>query len=328
MSTVDDLYINRLSIRLEKFKRVKNSLYNFRCPFCGDSKKNKNKARGYFFLVKGRMVYKCHNCGVGKTTANFLKDFAPDLYSEYQLEKYRMNSTGKGTTVEKFTIPDSTPKFKKPHDLKCISDLNKEHPAKKYLLDRKVPESQLSRLFYAEKFKTWVNTQKKTFDNVQNDQPRIIIPLVRADGTWFGIQGRSLAKYTTLRYITVMFEDHQKVFGLDTINKNEKVYVTEGPLDSLFMDNAIAMCGADVDLSSWDYDFVYVYDNEPRNRQIIERMEKSISKQDNIVIWPKNVREKDINDMVLAGLDPSAIIYSNTYNGLEAKLKFTDWKRV
>ena len=108
MSTVDDLYINRLSVRLEKFKRVKNSLYNFRCPFCGDSKKNKNKARGYFFLVKGRMVYKCHNCGVGKTTANFLKDFAPDLYSEYQLEKYRMNSTGKGTTVEKFTIPDST----------------------------------------------------------------------------------------------------------------------------------------------------------------------------------------------------------------------------
>ena len=125
-----------------------------------------------------------------------------------------------------------------------------------------------------------------------------------------------------------MFDDHQKVFGLDTINQNEKVYVTEGPLDSLFVDNAIAMCGADVDLSAWDYEFVYVYDNEPRNKQIIERMEKSISKQDNIVIWPKNVKQKDINDMVLAGLDPSAIILSNTYNGLEAKLKFTDWKRV
>ena len=137
-----------------------------------------------------------------------------------------------------------------------------------------------------------------------------------------------MAKHTTLRYITIMFDDHQKVFGLDTINKNEKVYVTEGPLDSLFVDNAIAMCGADVDLSAWDYEFVYVYDNEPRNKQIIERMEKSISKQDNIVIWPKNIKEKDINDMVLAGLDPSAIILSNTYNGLEAKLKFTDWKRV
>ena len=328
MSTVDDLYINRLSIRLEKFKRVKPHLYNFRCPFCGDSQKNKNKARGYFFHVSGRMVYKCHNCGVGKTTANFLKDFAPDLYSEYQLEKYRMNATGKGTTVEKFTIPDSTPKFKKPDDLKCISDLNKEHPAKKYLLDRKVPEDKLSRIFYVEKFKTWVNTKKKTFDSLQNDQPRIIIPLIRADGTCFGIQGRSLAKYTTLRYITVMFEEHQKVFGLDSINKNETVYVTEGPLDSLFMDNAIAMCGADVDLTNWDYDFVYVYDNEPRNKQIIDRMDKSISEQDNVVIWPKNVKEKDINDMVLAGLDPSAIIKSNTFNGLEAKLKFTDWKRV
>ena len=328
MTLVDDLYINRLSIRLEKFKRVKSSLYNFRCPYCGDSQKNKNKARGYFFQVNGRMVFKCHNCGIGKTTANFLKEQAPDLYSEYQVEKYRRNSTGKSTTVEKFTVPDTTPHFKKPDDLQSIESLNIVHPAKKYLLNRKIPESSLSRIYYVDKFKKWVNTKKKTFDSLQNDRPRIIIPLIRTDGTWFGIQGRSLAQHATLRYITIMFEDHQKIFGLDHINPEDTVYVTEGPFDSLFIDNSIAMCGSDVDLSNYDYQFVFVFDNEPRNRQIVTKIARAAEQGHKVVIWPKTVKVKDINDMVLAGLNPSAIIKDNTFTGLEAKLRLNNWKKV
>lgn len=331
MSVVDDLFINRLSVRLEKFKRVKPHLYNFRCPYCGDSQKHKNKARGYFFLVSGRMVFKCHNCGTGRTTANFLKDQAPDLYGEYQLEKYRRNATGKGTTVEKLVVPDSTPHFAKKtvSDLTAISELNKEHPAKKYLLDRKIPEDQLSRIYYVDKFKRWVNTQKQgAFENLQNDRPRIIIPLIREDGVWIGVQGRSLAPTSTLRYITIMFEDHEKIFGLDNVNPDEPVYVTEGPFDSLFVPNGIAMCGSDVDLSSYDYRKVWIFDNEPRNKQIVDRIDRTIQRKESVVIWPKNIRQKDINDMVLAGLDPAAIIKNNTYQGLEAKLKFTDWKKV
>lgn len=331
MSVVDDLFINRLSVRLEKFKRVKPHLYNFRCPYCGDSQKHKNKARGYFFLVSGRMVFKCHNCGTGRTTANFLKDQAPDLFSEYQLEKYRRNATGKGTTVEKLVVPDSTPHFAKKtvSDLTAISELNKEHPAKRYLLDRKIPEDQLSRIYYVDKFKRWVNTQKQgAFNNLQNDRPRIIIPLIREDGVWIGVQGRSLAPTSTLRYITIMFEDHEKIFGLDNVNPDETVYVTEGPFDSLFVPNGIAMCGSDVDLSSYDYRKVWIFDNEPRNKQIVDRIDRTIQRKESVVIWPKNIRQKDINDMVLAGLDPAAIIKNNTYQGLEAKLKFTDWKKV
>jgi len=330
MSAVDDLYIHRLSIRLEKFKKVKAYLYNFRCPYCGDSQKHQNKARGYFFQVNGRMVYKCHNCGIGRTTANFLKDNAPDLYSEYQLEKYRRNATGKGTTVEKFVIPDSTPKFaKKVSDITTISELNNTHPAKQYLLDRKIPENQLSRIYYVDKFKRWVNTQKETFANLQNDRPRIILPLIRPDGTWFGIQGRSLAPNTTLRYITIMFDEtEEKVFGMDNVNLEETIYVTEGPFDSMFLGNAIAMCGSDVNISSDDHRYVFVYDNEPRNKQIVDRMEKTIAKGHRIVIWEKSVKEKDINDMVLAGRDVQCMVDCNTYHGLEAKLKLVDWKKV
>ena len=281
--------------------------------------------------MKQRMVFKCHNCGMGRTLANFLKDQDPNTYSEYQLEKYRNNATGKSSTVENFVVPSSKPHFtKKPTSgLVNIKDLNNGHPAKKYLLDRKIPEDKIGLFYYAERFKRWVNTQKQTFDSLQNDRPRIIIPLISADGTWFGIQGRSLAPTSTLRYITVMFEDRLKLFGQDQINPEQTVYVTEGPFDSTFITNAVAMCGSDVDNSTLPYrSRVWVFDNEPRNRQIVDRIERTINTNDPVVIWPKGLPQKDINDMALAGLDPSAIIRNNTYQGLEAKLKLTDWKKV
>ncbi len=331
--SVDQEFIERTSYKLNKFKKVKDGLYNFRCPYCGDSQKHKNKARGYFFLIKMRMVYKCHNCGIGRTTANFLKDISPEIYSEYQLEKYRQNATGKGTSVEKLVVPDSTPKFTNKttfsSGLKKISDLNIEHPAKQYLLNRQIPEEQLGRFYYADHFKQWVNTQQHTFDNLQNDRPRIIIPLVGSDGTWFGVQGRSMAATSTLRYITIMFEDKLKLFGQDHVNPEETVYVTEGPFDSTFITNAIAMCGSDVDHRSLPYrDRVWVFDNEPRNKQIVQRIDAAIRAKESVVIWPTSIKHKDINDMVLQGLDPAAIIKDNTYSGLEAELKFTNWKKV
>ena len=122
------------------------------------------------------MVYKCHNCGVGRTLPNFLKDQAPDLYDEYIMERYKSGTTGKGSYVPK-------PKFKKPvfekqGDLKSIADLNKEHPAIRYLLGRKIPQEKFTELYHAEEFCTWVNTQKPTFENVKKDHPRIILPFM------------------------------------------------------------------------------------------------------------------------------------------------------
>tara|TARA_A100001234_G_scaffold3448_1_gene2773 strand:+ start:363 stop:1103 length:741 start_codon:yes stop_codon:yes gene_type:complete len=246
------------------------------------------------------------------------------------MEKYKQGMTGKGRYTPDPEYKSAKPKFaKKVSDLTPISELNIEHPAKKYLLDRKIPEDQLGRFYYTDKFKRWVNTQRPTFDNLQNDRPRIIIPLIGDDGVWFGIQGRSLAATSTLRYITVMFEDRLKLFGQDYVNPEETVYVTEGPFDSTFIRQAIAMCGSDVDHRTIPYkDRVWVFDNEPRNRQIVQRIDAAIGSQEQVVIWPKQIKEKDINDMVLAGLDPSAIIKSNTFSGLEAKIKLTDWKKV
>ncbi len=328
---VDVHYVNLLSGRLDKFARKKEDLYNFRCPYCGDSQKHKNKARGYFFRVKTDMVYKCHNCGVGRTLPNFLKDNAPDLYDEYIMERYKNGSTGKGSFVPKPKLNDFLkPKFKKKGELVSISELNTEHPAVGYILGRQIPKVNYKDLYYVDDFCTWVNTQKPTFDNVKKDHPRIIIPFIDTDGTWFGFQGRSLVPNDKLRYITIMLDENRsKVFGLDRVNFNKTVYITEGPFDSLYIDNAIAMAGADIDWNLLEgKDVVFVFDNEKRNAEIVNRMKKAIDKGYEVVIWPHNLQEKDINDMFLSGHDVQSLVEFNTYDGLEAHVKLTEWKKV
>tara|TARA_R100000030_G_scaffold59582_1_gene44829 strand:- start:876 stop:1871 length:996 start_codon:yes stop_codon:yes gene_type:complete len=327
---VDAHYVNLLSGRLDKFTRKKEDLYNFRCPYCGDSQKRKNKARGYFFRIKADMVFKCHNCGVGRTLPNFLKDNAPDLYDEYLMERYKNGTTGKGSFVPKPKMKFEKPKFKKKGELQSCSELNKEHFALGYLLGRRIPEKYFSELYFVEDFCTWVNTQKPTFQDVKKDHPRIIIPFIDQQGEWFGFQGRSLKADDKLRYITIMLDENRsKVYGLNRVDFNKTVYVTEGPFDSLYIDNAIAMAGADID---WDMlegkEVVFVFDNEKRNREIVKRIEKAISKGYEVVIWPSSLEEKDINDMFNAGHDVQSLVEFNTYEGLEASIKLSEWKKV
>ena len=333
---VDAHYVNLLSNRLDKFVRKKTDVYNFRCPYCGDSQKHKNKARGYFFRVKTDLVYKCHNCGVGRTLPNFLKDNAPDLYDEYIMERYKSGTTGKGSYVPKPKF--NKPVFKKKEDLESISSLNNEHPAVKYLADRQIPKKFWNELFYTKDFCTWVNKNKPSFTQIKNDKPRIVIPFIKPsekeDGGyhegWFGFQGRSLDPKDQLRYITIMLDENQsKVYGLHRINPHEKVYIVEGPFDSLFLENSVGMAGSDIDPRSYNWsDYIWVYDNEPRNREIVNRINKTISRGDQVIIWPKHVQQKDINDMVLSGHNVKNLLESNTYHKLEATLKLKDWNKV
>ncbi len=329
MSYLDVKYIQFVSPRLTLFKKKKADLFNFRCPYCGDSHKHKNKARGYIFRMKNDFVYKCHNCGVGKTFSNFLKDQDILLHDRYVMEKFKDGKTGKGTTVPNPKFNFKAPVFKKNDiNLDRISDLNTSHPARKYLQDRKIKDLDL--FYYCPKFKAWTNEQKKTFDSLRGDDARIIIPFKDKDGKMFGYQGRSLAKLANLRYITVMLdEDNPKIFGLDRIDDTKPIYIIEGPFDATFICNSVAMAGSDIDIRTFGWsNYIWVYDNEPRNREIVNRISKSIDGGGKVVIWPKNIQQKDINDMFLAGHDVQTVVESNSYSGLEATLKLNDWKKV
>ena len=322
MDFVDVKYINLISPRLQKFKKVKNNLYNFRCPICGDSQRNKNKARGYLYQVKNNTNFKCHNCGLNISFNNFLKQIDINTHKQYTFEKFKEGTTGKNFVVDEPEFKFEIPKFKPKLDLPKAS----ENPdTKAYLEKRKLNPHKF---YYTEKFKEWTNSLKPTFDTIVKDESRIIIPLFYQN-TLVGFQGRALGP-NKIKYITIMLNDEApKIYGLDEIQKTKTVYITEGPFDSTFICNSIAMCGADGDLDKWGINNrVWIYDNEPRNAEIVRRIQSKIESGESVVIYPNSVIKKDINDMVLSGLDVQSMIESNTYSGLEAKLKFTTWKKI
>ena len=323
MDLVDSKYIGLVSSRLQKFKRVKADLYNFRCPICGDSQKHKNKARGYFYQVKTNTNYKCHNCGASLSFNNFLKQIDTTLHKQYTLEKFKEGYTGKNFVTEEPTFEFKKPVFKQKLDLPKASEVP---IAKEYLQKRKIDPTKF---YFASKFKEWVNTKKLTFETIRKDESRIIIPMYDTERNLIGFQGRSLGP-NSVKYITTMLDDDApKIYGLDQIRGGAPVFITEGPFDSTFIRNSIAMCGADADISRWGIsDPVWIYDNEPRNVEIVKRIQAAISSKQTVVIWPSNVLEKDINDMVLAGHDVQSIVEENIYSGLEATIKFNNWKKV
>lgn len=334
MSFVDVKYIGLISSKLNKFKQVNKDLYNFRCPYCGDSKRYKNKARGYLYFYKNNYNYKCHNCSKSISFANFLKDTDQTIYDQYVMERYTNGMTGKGSNIKEPEFKFTTPVFRKKLsiDLPTIEQLNKEHPAKVYVEERKIPKKFHSKLYFCEKFKEWTNTKINKFKTTDPDESRIIIPLFNHN-KFFGYQGRSLETITKVRYVTIILEDHHpKIYGLDEVDMSKPVYITEGVFDSMFLDNSIAMLGSDYDpmfiLTHYETKFVVIYDNDRRNKQIVDKLEKAIDMNLHVVIWPSDINEKDINEMFLAGHDVKTMVESNTYYGLEAKLKFTNWKKV
>ena len=323
MDLVDSKYIGLVSSRLQKFKRVKSDLYTFRCPICGDSQKNKNKTRGYLYPVKNNTNFKCHNCGASLSFNNFLKELDPTLHKQYTLEKFRDGHTGKGFVVEAPKLEFSKPVFRKKLDLPKASEVP---VAKEYLEKRKLnPE----KFYFADKFKQWTNSQKQTFDTIGRDECRIIIPMYGKDNNLIGFQGRSLVP-NSVKYITVMLdEEAPKIYGLNEVDDKLPVYVVEGPFDSTFINNSVALGGSDGDLGYFKgSDIILVYDNEPRNKEIVRRIGNTIDRGYKVTIWPNGIIEKDINDMVLSGLNVMDVLKSNTYSGLEAKIKFNNWKKI
>ena len=332
---IDRAFLLRLSPKLQRFAQKKDDLYNFRCPLCGDSQKNKTKSRGYVYRKKNDYFYMCHNCGASTTFYNFLDKVDPSLTKEYALERYKNGETGnnnyKKPDFEEFKT--EKPIFKKALDLPSIDSLPEAHFAKVYVKSRKIPEAFYSQLYYAEDFAAFIQSLGIEKELTKEDK-RLVIPFYDAEKNLIAIQGRALGE-SKLRYITIKtHEDNHKFFGLDRINQDEMIYVVEGPIDSMFLDNAVATADSNLESITSIYDkskITLVFDNEPRNKEIIKKIDEAIEKHYNVVIWPEMIESKDINDMVLEGFSPDEIqdiISKNTFVNLRAKAEFVNWKKV
>jgi transcription elongation factor Elf1 len=336
MSYIDVKFLNLLSTRLPKFKRKSENLFNFRCPHCGDSKKSSSKARGFVYQKKNDMFFKCHNCGVGQTLGNLIKFLDPTMYKEYVFERFKDGKVESDKPEFDFTpsklLKTKTADEKQLDSLKRFDQLVITHPAKKFIFDRLIPKIHWDKFFFCPNFYEWTNSiVPNKFPSLSQDHPRVVIPFYDRAGKFFAFQGRAFGKEQP-KYITIKFDEtKQKIYGLDRINLNKPVMITEGPIDSLFLDNALALAGADAVVNIQHEQCTIIFDNEPRNEQIVNRMISAVDKKFNLVVWPESLKYKDINDMIVAGNTSAqieSIIYRSTYCGLEALQHINKWKRI
>ena len=352
-SYIDVKYVNIISPYLQQFKKKGDFLWNFRCPYCGDSQKSRTKARGFIYRKKNDLFYKCHNCGAGTTLGKLIEYLDSKTYKDYIMERYKNNLSSSNTLTKKPEFKFHEPVFNKTKSnkrkemgrssesivgLKSISELHQEHPARKFVEQRRLPNSSYRDLFLCPRFYEHTNRLiPNKFPSLDGDHPRLLIPFRDEEGEIFAYQGRAFGNEQP-KYLTIKLQDRDKIFGLDRVVKKEPIYVVEGPLDSLFLDNCIAVGGADFDRPlSIDGSLItngeltVVFDNEPRNKEICKLIEKTINTGKKVCLWPESMGHKDINDMILGGYtkeEVQLIIKENTFQNASAKMQFATWRKI
>ena len=332
---IDRKYVGILSNRLDRYK-VKSSqpfTANFRCPVCGDSQKNKWKARGYLFAKKGGIFYKCHNCSFSSSFSGLLKHVDPALHKQYVLEKFKEGNM----TFDKVANNMSTFDFSEPvFASKSILDEHlvkvKGTEAETYLSQRKVPEKVWNSLYYVDDSQKLEQLSDKYEGRVLGNGPRLAIPFYDSDGSLVGVNCRALDD-DHLRYLTIRIDESRPmIYNLDKVDTSKTVYVTEGPIDAMFLDNAVAVGNSDLSAISKALPrdkVVLVFDNQPRNKQLVDLLYAAAHDQYSVVVWPSSLLQKDINEMVLNGVDDvKSIIDNNVVKGLALTARLNQWKKV
>jgi hypothetical protein len=341
MLFIDAKYAQILGSRLRNFKQKKDYLWNYSCPVCGDSSKNKLKARGYIYRAQSDLFVKCHNCGYGTNIGNLIKYVDPILYDQYVLERYTSGATKHNAHKDiSVFVPETKPIELLEDDilspLKRLDMLDEDHPAVQYLIKRQIPEDKWHLLYFSPKFKAFTNTVTPKFvEPIVDEHPRMIIPYFTNAGKCFAFQARAYGNEEPKYYTIKVDETQEKIYGLERIDYGKRILVVEGPIDSLFLPNAVAVSGASFDTPTIRQlltNATIVMDNEPRNKDIVKQLEKYIELGYSVCMFPDFIRQKDINEMILDGKmtadEITNLINTNTYSGMEAKLKFSTWRKL
>jgi len=331
---IDVKYLNMVGHRLPLFKKKKTDLWNCRCVICGDSSTNKKKARGYFYRQKNDLYYKCHNCLASQHFGTFLKNMDSTTYQQYVFERYSKGENGpKAHKSAETFIKFEQPVFKEKNLLDTIAQrldsLSDDNEAVQYCLARNISIDKFSHLYYIPSVKDIAKIAPQ-YASIQTKEPRLLLPFYNESGELTGVTMRGL-RNEALRYIMIKIrEDEPLIFGMNTLDKNEPITIVEGPIDSLFLSNSLACAGTGFgkleSLQLPKENITIVFDNQPRNTEVCKIVEKYIKLDYNVCIWPCSISEKDVNDMVSSGRNVQQIIRDNTYKGLMAQLKFTEWR--
>lgn len=369
MIFIDSKYLGLLSPQLDLFKRTNTNVWNFRCPFCGDSQTDKTKARGYIYARNGMLKYKCHNCdvplGKGNSFHVFLRELDKGLYKDYLFEKMRaqmsedrgLNEPDKKKEEE---IPNilltssrnladllspveesASPSLIKAsmmesyvEECPTLDTLPDDHPAVVYMNDRLVPKEMFKHVGYVEGYKAYINSFTPDRYNAYYDFSAIIFHLKTPEGLLTGIQGRRMGgacediRYMTTTINAKLAQESGRLFGAERINKQYPVIVVEGPIDSLFLPNCLAVCGSDMGRIPFK-NRIFIPDNEPRNAQIVKKIKKLFEANERVTLLPREYQGDDINDLFKKGLtlnDVRELIKNHTFDGIRGMIEFNNWR--
>lgn len=332
--------LNELSFELENFQEKSPSKFNARCPVCGDSKKNKLKKRFWVLENNGSFLVHCFNCGYSTSLRNFAKTYYPLIYNKFAIDFYKKNDNTFSEIKKTSSFVSET---KKNSDIikSLLIPSSENNEIVNYLNSRKISKEKQKLIFYIKDFSEISKRFSKFKDSKFKKEERIILPIYNSDGDIVAIVSRGFKK-NTLRYINLKFVEDVVIFGLYNsngnleINLNKPVYVVEGPIDSLFIDNCLAASTSDLllvkeaisPLFPSKIKFTFIPDNDRRNKEIIDVYKKIVKDGENVVVFPENIKEKDINDMVKHNVDILSMISKNTFNGLRATAEINRWKKI
>ena len=345
MNWLDYKYVLLAGGRCRNFKKVSETVFQFSCPLCGDSRRHPRKARGYFTEKHGDPIFTCHKqCGT-MSFFTFLMKFDSNMYAEYKKERVVSGfwkpqpaavrpATGGEEAGSVVPPTDLTRGDPLPRDLLRplyrVDALEADHYSRQVCESRKLPD--LSRVYHCPKFYAWTNwvlkEDKFSKKALFYDHPRLIIPFFDKSGRLTTFQGRDYRVDSDNKYVTIRVdEDFPEVYGLDRYDPEKTGYAVEGPIDSMFVDNCIAFAGGNhAVLSEVGFRGAVVYDNEPKSKGTRKKIQKAIEDGFPVVIWPNWVEQKDINDMVKAGVNVTAVLKARTFSGLLAEEELRAWR--
>ena len=288
------------------------------------------------------LFFNCHNCGVGTNLGNLIKQVDPSLHKEYVLERYKSGESGfSNFKSPSFDIPaprfDKVAKEKHFEHAEWVSKLPSGHFCLVYCTNRRFLSIMVDTLLFTPNYKKFCDALVPNHGKEITADARLVIPFYDKYNTLIGVSGRALENSDyKLRYVTLRTNESQDklIYGMDKVNTNELVKIVEGPLDSMFLTNCVGSGDSALIQTAKLIDAenkVLIFDNEPRNKEIVKLMEDAIKLGYNVVIWPDTMEQKDINEMVMAGFSPDEIeriISSNTFTGLRAQMKFISWKKI
>lgn len=336
----DHEYVGKISGRLRNFKKKSARLYNFSCPLCGDSSRDKTKARGFIYEGSGgRLFFKCHNCQMSMRLGGFIDRLDAGLAAQYRMdtfgERERASLAPKHEDPKRELKPEEgypDPLSEYAVSISALYARGKPHPALDYIQRRRVPPMWWNDLYHIERMSSLEPMLPAAYAEKLPADSRILVPHRHIDGRLVGIAGRALNPNAGLRYVTArMIDDLPMICGLDRISKTGNTYLVEGPFDAMQVHNCCAASGADFTKAlEFIKDPIVAFDNEPRNPTIVRLMSTLAAGGLRVVVWPDSWPYKDIAEAAEAGLDPEQIeatLNSNARRGLALTLAMVAWHR-